>query len=925
MIKSFKELKELKPKKEGKVIELPNEQETLEVSTEPAEIRIEKEDKTSFEEFKVLYKGQIDDKCLEDYGTIEDAKLWEDTAKELFMASEDYIPEEDDKAEKIEESKLVENEEDPLKGKDVLYVFEDFDTGVDNKQVDLIKFANDNLNLGFIPENEGEFSAQQEDSIWSELQHLTGKEVERLIRLCYGDDIADKFEEFLDNSLETLDTSKIKYIEEKEIKQESYRVHWIVLDKKDNKVYKSKGRFMTPEEATKFANELKEIPVAKGGPIEEPEIRTESKSIKETLKRIASKSKVEEKIESGNSIFELKFDCSNEDVFGIGYELENSLSDVLYKVADKVKSGVLDSSILDINGNKIGSYGIGYEEIQSGLSESKKIEESVREDLIKIKEEGKGLYDYVANNYYRMSVEELKEIALDAIFVADKDNEIINEYIDRMEESIDTDIEKAKEDSKEKGLYCEGQEDSIYYVYSIYTMKDKNDTWMWKDSFESTGVSDKQEAEEKAKAKVKELKDSGEFYDVSYKEWEEDREEDKKYEIDISRYNTVDKIKARVKEINDELAYCRRRDRVCATFGGDQQVYDLKAEREKLKAKLAKLKKAKKTESSEDLPNITWILDNYDWDVDIVTKDQLGSDYYYRTLCTTVNDAERFNYHSDYWGDADTYQQDNIDLMEQVEPYVGKEVIVDYDEGSQKFKILGIVIDKQYNSLSHTCILGEELGEVKTEDYQLYYDDIQGMPTSERHDLWKQYHEEDFEDSEEGNNKFWDWAEEEFPVKELNEAVEEEINVTDADEDINSVMVIYISNQTFMKYYNLEKPLTIDELKNIRLKIKNHEMYVTDIADKVGAKEVNSKKELIPNTYIMKIKENDEDALEESKKVEESQVSDYTLQELNKVINDKGNDFKIQISGSEDKTNWLNIDKEDLEAICKALQSKKVK
>ena len=243
------------------------------------------------------------------------------------------------------------------------------------------------------------------------------------------------------------------------------------------------------------------------------------------------------------------------------------------------------------------------------------------------------------------------------------------------------------------------------------------------------------------------------------------------------------------------------------------------------------------------------------------------------------------------------------------------------------------------------------------------------MPTSERHLLWKQYHKEDFEDSEEGNDKFWDWAEEEFPVKELNEAVEEEINVTDANEDINSVMIVYVSNQTFMKYYNLQKPLTIEELKSIKLKIKNHEMYVTDIKDKLNATEVDSKKELIPNTYIMKIKENDVEDLEESKQDKcamcgsdnlngcfvfkssnickecgkkysleeiedklkakdiktESQVSDYTFKELNKVINDKGNDFKIQISGSEDKTNWLNIDKEDLQAIYQALQNKNAK
>lgn len=56
------------------------------------------------------------------------------------------------------------------------------------------------------------------------------------------------------------------------------------------------------------------------------------------------------------------------------------------------------------------------------------------------------------------------------------------------------------------------------------------------------------------------------------------------------------------------------------------------------------------------------------------------------------------------------------------------------------------------------------------EDHQLYYDDIQEMSTEERHKLWMKDHDKDFDDDENGNNMFWDWAEEEFPVKELNEA-----------------------------------------------------------------------------------------------------------------------------------------------------------
>ena len=77
---------------------------------------------------------------------------------------------------------------------------------------------------------------------------------------------------------------------------------------------------------------------------------------------------------------------------------------------------------------------------------------------------------------------------------------------------------------------------------------------------------------------------------------------------------------------------------------------------------------------------------------------------------------------------------------------------------------------------------------VVKEDHQLYYDDIQNMSTEERHNLWMKEHEVDFEDTDAGNDMFWDWAEEEFPVKELNEAkssvkVEDVITFLDADID----------------------------------------------------------------------------------------------------------------------------------------------
>lgn len=79
--------------------EVLDDQRALEVSTEvPDKEKVSKDDKVDFENFKVLYANAIKDKCLEEFGVADDDKLLEDTAKEMYLASKTYIPEEDKKA-----------------------------------------------------------------------------------------------------------------------------------------------------------------------------------------------------------------------------------------------------------------------------------------------------------------------------------------------------------------------------------------------------------------------------------------------------------------------------------------------------------------------------------------------------------------------------------------------------------------------------------------------------------------------------------------------------------------------------------------------------------------------------------------------------------------------------------------------------------
>ena len=78
---------------EGNIQNIDDENVTVAVSTDvPKELdKVEKDDKQSYEEFKILYKDVITMKCKQDFGDCEDQKLWEDAAKELFLQSKNYI------------------------------------------------------------------------------------------------------------------------------------------------------------------------------------------------------------------------------------------------------------------------------------------------------------------------------------------------------------------------------------------------------------------------------------------------------------------------------------------------------------------------------------------------------------------------------------------------------------------------------------------------------------------------------------------------------------------------------------------------------------------------------------------------------------------------------------------------------------------
>lgn len=96
--------------KEGKMVDVQEGQDlkVAEVSKElPKNAKIKKDEKQSFEDYKTMYKDVITQKCIEDYGVDTDTKLWEDTAKELYLKSKTYIPTGEEKPEEV----LVKKEE----------------------------------------------------------------------------------------------------------------------------------------------------------------------------------------------------------------------------------------------------------------------------------------------------------------------------------------------------------------------------------------------------------------------------------------------------------------------------------------------------------------------------------------------------------------------------------------------------------------------------------------------------------------------------------------------------------------------------------------------------------------------------------------------------------------------------------------------
>jgi len=92
--------------------------------------------------------------------------------------------------------------------------------------------------------------------------------------------------------------------------------------------------------------------------------------------------------------------------------------------------------------------------------------------------------------------------------------------------------------------------------------------------------------------------------------------------------------------------------------------------------------------------------DIYGYDsLDVMSRREIGLDYSYHRLVKNVTETRSFNYHSDYWGYAEDYQEKAVEFMKEVKPYIGKTVGIECDDGDPMIvKLVGVLIDRQYNS-----------------------------------------------------------------------------------------------------------------------------------------------------------------------------------------------------------------------------------
>ena len=150
------------------------------------------------------------------------------------------------------------------------------------------------------------------------------------------------------------------------------------------------------------------------------------------------------------------------------------------------------------------------------------------------------------------------------------------------------------------------------------------------------------------------------------------------------------------------------------SYGKNKSYYKPEGSVSKYKGKTPRQQKEEYRNSlneddNEECVDIDAYIGHYEYPPEIEPEEEFrnGGDSSYFTVVKNEREAEKFNYHSDYWGSEDEYQQQNVELVSSLESDIENGTKFCMYDGDNKFvfTITGIAIDRQYNSISHTKIL----------------------------------------------------------------------------------------------------------------------------------------------------------------------------------------------------------------------------
>lgn len=963
----------------------------VEINNTQTNGKIEKDDKQSFEDFKNMYKGVIDLKCNQEYGSNEDKDLWEDMAKQLYLNSKEYILQGDEhkpeQLEKKEESnKLQEEEITPanikekalkiLPKEDVDVRDSDLYIKVSDKSKELInklQFKNNGLLTTF--------RSPIDNEMWYDIpfanleDYITSKTESNNNTYDYksGDvvDILDSYGKWLNSS------DRIKYVIDRPTTKEEIEGIWDI----DTPCYIVKTLGMTDD--TKFLNGTSKEPITR-------------------LRHTIYKSK-EHKI---NESFDL--DLIEKNIKG------KRLSDAARYLGALVNG---DRNSFEIQGSELVSKLNGKDKVMCDV-EGNDIIKSIVKDFTHLTDKTESLDKTCKNESYYIKLFNKDNTDIDTI-EANTEQEAIKTAEEKMKEGFRAVVYNA---NNKEALYdydpFEGLQENKLQLESrdrvaenlskfIYDLTTEQDT----EAYGETGWSGNQPTKMGNGVTVYEVYKNGksnytmndikkavierfpelDVYGTAYNSilfYKPQKTENKLQEdtvkftlntnlneSNIDKYNTIPEIKDRLREINKQLAYIRRRDSVSLSIGTEQEQEELRSEKAKLSGRLRKLRNnavdmdkmtpEQQKEFKQRLKDLQLLDDDesnlqsaiqsyrnhYIQEFESYTKKEENNtdlEYRYMLLDRLKQDCEYFlgngngNAEHSLWAKDIDEQIDKMKELynsftdDQKPEWITME---DIDNYQKKMKELKNIKEKKIEGVPDLQTI---------QDIEEYINNIKDEHTKSilHHILEDEKSKENPSigyltmairkvlDIEQQRNK--EKKTESMPDDWYNAVYDKYVPNTGEASTIGGEILRTFSGISRMFYQNGDKIW--------RGNMKNNSYVLDPLADKLDDLLPQEGKDLMSimansttdNAYEKRLnaledyvynylKDNDNLFGDAKGKKEETVVSNYTLDEIKKVINSNGNDFTIKIVNSNEdaQTKTLNIDREDLISIFNVLGGNK--